>query len=169
MTHYNEQTFEDIVDYEDDYKSNIITEEIKDKEKEEVIFVRNYYYINNEKMLNDFNYWKKRLNKCFYQSNNINFKEFEYRLNKFINYKNICKKNNINIDIDFNYINYNYPVFADQVEWWLVNAIGLATYSTFSTNIRKQNIFHYNDIYLIVILRGYYYGNVKIIPTFYNY
>src|SRR6266511_524692 len=178
MNFYNEENLEDLIDYEcDNFEENSFEKGNKycnifsekhyyptDKEKE--TFVCNYssIYIDKEVISKRFTFWKNKVNQCFHKK--ISYEEFEKRLSKFIYFKNLCFNNNIEINLDFNYTNY-HVIYLSQVEWWLVQCIGFNTFYTFSENC---NTLQFSDnIYLTVLLRGYYYGNVKIIPSIHQY
>ena len=95
-----------------------------------------------------------------YECDNFEENSFE----KGNKYCNIFSEEQINLD--FNYTNY-HVIYLSQVEWWLVQCIGFNTFYTFSENC---NTLQFSDnIYLTVLLRGYYYGNVKIIPSIHQY
>jgi hypothetical protein len=173
MTHYNEKTLEDYVDYEyddDNFNDNsfekgnkyytIFTEKQYTPGKKKERFERNYIhiYIDKEKILNRYNIWKEKINECFYE--NIHYKEFENRLSKFIYFKNLCLKHNINIDLFFNYKNYDI-LYLTNVPLWLIQCIGYDTFYTFFK--KRDELCFSNDVYLKTILQSYYYGNIKIV------
>ncbi len=156
MTFYNEENLEDLIDYEcDNFEENSFE---KGNKYCNIFSEEHYYPTDKEKETFD------KVNQCFHKK--ISYEEFEKRLSKFIYFKNLCFNNNIEINLDFNYTNY-HVIYLSQVEWWLVQCIGFNTFYTFSENC---NTLQFSDnIYLTVLLRGYYYGNVKIIPSIHQY